>query len=347
MLLLFLAGFVFSAKVGTLIEVMKPDNITVLGDELYVVEGATIYIYSLKNLKLTRKFGRKGEGPGELMAVPGLPNKITVSDDYIMAETRPKIAYFSKQGKFIKEKKRMNPFTFGFIPLGENFIGTKLMPIESGKFSSCICIFDPELKEIKELYRQKWIQQGAPPGKTDLDMIMDFVNYKVYDNKIFIEESAKGFLIEVFDNKGNKLYQVKKDYEAVKVTDKVKEETINRFKEDPVVKVQLAQFGGWNELKKQISMSFPETFPAIRDMGISNDKIYVQTFKKVNGKEEYVVMDLKGKVIKKTYAPAFEGTPMMARILGAKAHTIANGKLYYLKEDIEEEEWDLYIEDIE
>jgi hypothetical protein len=169
----------------------------------------------------------------------------------------------------------------------------------------------------------------------------------VYDNKIFIEESPKGFLIEVFDSKGNKLYQVEKDYEKIKVTGKDREETINRFKEDPVIKVQITQFGGWNEFRKQFSMNFPETFPAIQDIGISNDKIYVQTFKKVNGKDEYVVMDLKGKIIKKTYAPTFEGTPMMARILGAKAHTIANGKLYYLKDNIDEEEWDLYIEDIE
>ncbi len=345
-LLLFLAGFIFSAKVGTLTEVLKPDNITVRDDELYVVEGATIYIYSLKDLKLTRKFGRKGEGPGELMAVPVVPNKIHVSDDYILAETTNKIVYFSKQGKFVKEKKRTNPFTLGFIPLGENFIGTRMLT-DGGKFFSCTCLFDTKLKEIKELYRQKWIQQGAPPGKTVLDMIMDFINYRVYDNKIFIEESDKGFLIEVFDSKGNRLYQIKKDYEKILVTGNDREEAITRFKGDPFIKAQINQLGGWNEVKKLFSMNFPETFPAIQDIGISDDKIYAQTFKKVNGREEYVVMDLKGKIIKKAYVPAFEGTPILARILGAKAHTIANGKLYYLEENIDEEEWDLYIEDIE
>ena len=344
---IFLASLAFSAKVGTLKEVMKPDNITVQGDELYVVEGATIYIYSLKDLKLTRKFGKKGEGPGELLVVPGIPNKITVSDDYILAETLPKIIYFSKKGILVKEMKRITPLTFGFIPIGKNFVGIKQQATGKGKIISCICIFDPELKEIKELHRQKWVQQGGAGSEIILDMVMDFTHYKVYDNKIFIEESPKGFLIEVFDDKGDKLYQIEKEYEAVKVTDKIKEEIIDRFKEDPAIKMQINAQGGWDALKKLFSMNFPETFPAIQDIGISNDKIYVQTFKKVNGKEEYVVMDLKGKIIKKGYAPTFEGTPLLARILGAKLHTIANGKLYYLQDNVDKEEWELYCETIE
>lgn len=344
---IFLASLVFSAKVGTLPEVMKPDNITVRGDELYVVEGSTIYIYSLEDLKLTRKFGKNGEGPGELLVIPGIPNKIIISDDYILAETPHKIIYFSQKGELVKEKKRTSPLTFGFIPIGKNFVGIKQQATGKGKVFSSICIFDPELKEIKELHRQKWVQQAGVGGKISLDMVMDFIHYKVYDNKIFIEESPKGFLIEVFDYKGDKLYQVEKDYEAVKVTDKVKEEIIDRFKEDPAIKMQIAEEGGWNALKKLISMNFPDTFPAVQDIGISNDKIYVQTFKKVNGKEEYVIMDLKGKIIKKGYAPAFEGTPLLARILGAKLHTIANGKLYYLQDNIDEEEWELYCEAIE
>jgi hypothetical protein len=346
-LLLFLAGFLFSTKVGTLTEVLKPDNITVLGDELYVVEGATIYIYSLKDLSLIRKFGKAGDGPGELQALPAVPNKIAVSTDFILAEAPNKLVYFSKDGKFIKEKRKVNVLTIGFLPIGKNLVATKQVVGEDKTFYTCICIFDPDLKEIKELCRQEWIQQGLPPGKTVLDMVMDFTNYRVYDDKIFIEESDKGFLIEIFDSKGNKLYQIEKDYEKILVTGKDREEAVTRFKEDPYIKTQSTQFGGWNELKKLFSMDFPETFPAIQDIGISDDKIYVQTYKKKNGKEEYVVMDLKGKFIKKTYISAFEGTPMLARLMGAKAHTIANGKLYYLKDNIDEEEWDLYIEDIE
>ncbi len=67
---------VFPELKGPLPEVMKPDNITVYENERYVVEGPEIY--SLKALKLIRKFGKKGEGPGELISIPGFYDKVLV-----------------------------------------------------------------------------------------------------------------------------------------------------------------------------------------------------------------------------------------------------------------------------
>jgi hypothetical protein len=345
-LIMLLTGYLFSDKVGTLPEVMKPDNITIFGNELYIVEGATIYIYSLKDLSLIRKFGKAGEGPGELRATPFFPTRITVSSDFILGETRSKLVYFSKDGKLIKEKRKPNNLVMGFIPIGKNFVATRMHQEEDKLIYNCTRVYDSDLKEIKELYRQKWVQQGIQPPAIKLYMIMDFTNYRVYDDKIFIEESAKGFVIEAFDKAGNKLYQIKKDYEKIKVTDEQKEEIINRFKEDPVIKIQANQQGGWNEIKKLFTMIFPEAFPAIQDIGISNNIIYVQTYKVINNKEEYLVLDLKGNIVKKVFIPKFEGTPIMARILGAKLHTIKNNKLYYLTENIDEEEWELHAEEI-
>jgi hypothetical protein len=36
----------------------------------------------------------------------------------------------------------------------------------------------------------------------------------------------------------------------------------------------------------------------------------------------------------------------MSKILGAKLHTIYDDKLYYLMENEDEEEWELYVEEI-
>jgi len=345
-LLILLTGFLFSAKVGTLPEVMRPDNITIFGNELYIVEGATIYVYSLTDVSLIRKFGKAGEGPGELRATPFFPTRITVSSDYILGETRSKLVYFSKDGKLIKEKRKPNNLVMGFIPIGKNFVATRMHQEEDKLIYNCTRVYDSDLKEIKELYRQKWVQQGIQPPAIKLYMIMDFTNYRVYDDKIFIEESAKGFVIEVFDKNGNKLYQINRDYEKIKVTGEHEEKIINRFKEDPVIKIQADQQGGWNEIKKFFTMIFPDTFPPIQDIGISNGKLYVQTYKVVNNKEEYLVMDLKGKFIKRVFIPKFVGTPIMAKILGTRLSTIDNDRMYYLQENIDEEEWELHAEEI-
>lgn len=173
-----------------------------------------------------------------------------------------------------------------------------------------------------------------------------FIYYSVCDDKIFIDRSPDGFVIDVFDSQGNKLYEIEKDYEKLKVTPDHKKEIINRFKEDPNIKSASQQVGGWEETQKLFTMNFPPIYPAIQELVITGKKIYIQTFKLKENKSEYVVMDLKGNIINRVYLPRFENTPMMSKILGAKLHTIYNDKLYYLMENEDEEEWELHMEEI-
>ena len=340
-LLLLFSSLVFPSRVGSLPEVLRPDNITIYDNELYVVEGAEISIYSLKDLSLKREFGKKGEGPGELKIVPGFLNKVAVFPDYIMVVGVDKIVFFSKEGTFIKEKKK-SFLLVQVIPVGKNFVVKRNRYSEDRKdLYVCISIYSPEMEEIKELYRQKHVQQG-----TKLDMVMDFINLNVSEDKIFVDESAGGFVIEVFDSQGKKLYRIDKDYEKIDVTGEHKNAIIERFKEDPLIKRQIKLAGGWDELKKRFMMKFMDTYPPIQSMEISGKKIYVQTFNVKEGKSEYIVMDLKGKIIKKVYLPRFENTPLLSKLLGARLQTIYNDKLYYLMENEDEEEWELHVQEI-
>jgi hypothetical protein len=346
--LLLLTSFGFPAKVGSLPKILNPSNIAVYENELYVVEGAEISIYSLKDLNLIRKFGREGEGPGELKIIPVFYNSVSVFHDYILVVGFDKVVFFSKEGKLIKEKKKSYEITKA-VPIGENFVVNRNRTSADSKILyNCISLYNSEMEEIKEIYRQKHIQQGQPPDtKARLDMVMDLLYFKVYQDKIFIEESPNGFLIEVFDLHGNKLYQIKKEYEKIKVTDADKDEILERFKEDPLIKISSKQAGGWDGFKQIYIFNYADTFPAIQDLELSNEKLYVQTFKvdKAKNKLEYVIMDLKGKVIKKVSLPRFENTPIMSKVLGSKLHTIYNDKLYYVLEN-EKEEWELYMEEI-
>ncbi|UCH96610.1 MAG: hypothetical protein JSV88_07105 [Candidatus Aminicenantes bacterium] len=343
---LILASLGFPEIVGPLPEIMKPDNIAVYENELAVVEGAEISLYSLKDLKLKRKFGQKGEGPGELQVYTNVfYNKVSVFPDYIFVVGYTKFIFFSREGKFMKERKK-HFLVVQAVPTGENFVVKRVRIDNDNKtMLNCISLYNSQMQEVKELYCQKFVQQGQAPA-AKLDMIMDLLNFKVYDDKVFIEKSPKGFVIEVFDLKGNRLYQIEKDYEKIKVTEAHKKETIERFKEDPRIRVGINQVGSWNELKKFFTMTFADFFPAMQSLDISNQKIYVQTSKVVDNKSEYVIMDLKGKVIKRVYLPWFENTPMMSKILGAKLHTIYDDKLYYLLENENEEEWELHVEEI-
>lgn len=325
-------------KLGPLPDLMKPDSITVDGKELYIVEGASILVYSMDNLKLQRKFGKKGQGPGELSVGPGYVNKITVFKDHIIAECQAKLIYFSKKGKLIREIKKSSVRIIQSLPVGVNFAVSKLKPGENGRdIYDCVCLYNQEMKEIKELYRMKFMQQGQPPG-AKLNMLFDHPGFSVTDNKIFVERSEEGFLIDVFDENGNRLYQIQREFKKFKIPDLYWENVIKQLKNDSLVKAM----GGWDGFKKLFKFHFPDTFPAIKDIEVSKNRIFIHTYNKRSNTGECIILNHKGDFIKRVFLPSFKNTSLIGSILGARMHVIQDDTLYYILENWDTEEWELY-----
>lgn len=337
LLTLSLFGFVFSAKSGTLTEIVKPDCFT-LGDcGVFILESGTIYKYSVENLTLTGKFCRQGEGPGEIKISDYYAGSIIVLPDSVFVDSFDKILYFSERGKLIKERKKRGLSVSRMLPVGKNFAAIELDRSNSKKEVFVLSVYDSEMKKIKELYRQKSPVQGLCTA-----MVPDSLHFCVVNDKIFVEESPKGFFIEVFDEQGDKLYQIEKEYKKAEVTDRDKEEILRRYKEDPIVKKI-----GFEFLKKRIKFVYPDYYPVIQGIKGFSNELYARTHIIRDNKEEYVVMDLKGKTLGKMYMPAMEKASVIAMINGKDKRlcSIYKNKFYYLKEN-GEEEWELHSEEI-
>jgi hypothetical protein len=82
---------------------------------------------------------------------------------------------------------------------------------------------------------------------------------------------------------------------------------------------------------------FRDTLP-IRSFLVADDKIYVLTFKNIEGKSEFYVLDLKGTFLEKKMVPFAE-----SEFLCAYPYAIANGTLYQLNENQDTEEWELRV----
>jgi len=333
----------YAVKVGELPDVGKPSMISVNGNELYVGEGCVFSVYSLKDFSLLRQFGKKGEGPGELIERPNYPNKITVLKDRIFVTGIGKVISFSRDGKFQKEFKT-HQRVIQLLPVGKNFVAKERGFAEDGKTAiMMINLYNSEMKKIKEIYRQDWVRQGSGTALR-LNLGFDFVSFVVENDKIFIDKSPEGFVIDVFDSNGNKLYGIKNEYEKLPLTSAHKEQLVNMVKNDPAIKRDVKRAGGWNELMKVFTLEFPEFFAPIKGIEISGKKIYARTFEQKDGKEKYVVMDLKGKVIKTLYLPAKLETGLLAQLAGCKLFSISDERLYYIKENEEDEQWELHVE---
>jgi hypothetical protein len=350
LIVLISVSYEYTAKLGVLPEIMKPGMIDVEGNELFIMEGATINVYSLKDLSFLRKFGKKGEGPGELKVRPGWQNTIIAYPDHIVVECSNKIIFFSKEGKLIKEKRK-SELAAQFIPVGKHFVAKRYyMDAKTRLQYMRVVLSDQELKEIKELYRQKWFQQLRPnkfsQESFEIQLFSDYTNFTVFDDKIFIDESPKGFFIEVFDSKGKKLYQIEKEYEKIKVTDANKKAAVDELMQDEKTRRMIKMVGSWKELLKYMNVLIPEFKPAIDDFFVRDNKIYIQTFAQKDNKIKYIIMDLHGKSLKEVYLPITRKPGSEERLQGARFHVINHNKLYYLVENEDSEEWELHVEEI-
>jgi len=317
----FFSGAVHAEKLAALPDILKPLRLTIDTDRFYVTEGTTIYIYSLTDFKLMKKFGKSGEGPQEFNG--NVPIQIIPRADDLMINSFGKISFYSKDGIYQRELKTSSISLF-FRPLGKQFVGYGFIQEDKTVYTT-INFFDASLKKGNEIYRHKrFIQQSG-----DINPIATR-NPLLYtsDNKIFVD--GEDGVIRCFDNTGKKVLSIDPKIKKRKVTEEDEERYRNFYKNDPRFR------DAYENLKQRIK--FPDYFPPIQFYIVMDKKIYIFTYKKEGENNECIVFDTQGKLLKKTMVPLFYGTA-----IEPYPPDIKNGKLYQLIENVDEEEWELHV----
>ena len=309
-------------------ELMKPGMIAVSGERLFITENASIYIYSLKNYKLIKKFGKEGEGPQEFKVNPFGPGMVIYPfSGQLLINSSNKLSIFTQDGEFVKEIKA-SAFSI-FTPIKDRFIGTASASGPNNKPVISVHLFNAKLEKGKELYRSD-VEIG--PG-ANFNMPINAFYTQVYKDKIYLTAGKEGFVIDVLDAGGKKLYRIRKDYEPLKITDDYKKKAMHWFKNESPFK----QFVG-----SVFKVTFKDHFPAVKDIIVDNDQIYALTYKTQKDKNEWIIMDLKGKELKRKYLPL----PPEAPYFALNTYTIYDNVYYFLAENEDEEEWELHMEKI-
>jgi hypothetical protein len=328
-LLFILESFIFSEQIIPLSGILKPQRIYVHQEQLFITEGARICIYSLKDFSLQKKFGKRGEGPGEFKE-SGEGIKLDFNTDHIIVTSTGRISYFSRDGQFIKEVRISNPRSFEFQKLGNIFVGKEFLVEEKGVFFT-INLFDKNLKKSKEIYRYK--HPFFPRSKPINPVSLRKSTFYVYQEKIFYDDEAG--TIHVLDNSGKELYSILPRYEPVEITEIHKKRYLTFWRTD--IRAEFEAFK--NRLK------FPDEFPPIRNFHILADKIYIITHQEKNNQCKMLVLDIKGKLLKETYVSLVDINMLIPDLYNY--YTIYKDKLYILRDNQDTEEWELYIERID
>lgn len=322
----------FGKMLKVLTEPANPTIVEAAGDELYILDDVFVYVYSLKDYKLLRKFGKKGEGPGELLTTLDMPITMQLSDKYIILNSFNKIIYFSKSGQMIKER-RIPIIAFQVIPFGDNYVVTKFNRDSSGSSKAAVLLFDQDFKEIKKLYENNLLNDMRK-GKIAVPLANIFA--KCSGDRVFIFDQQRDFIIDVFDLNGKKLAPVTMDYRKLKVNEAFKKKYMDWLKVQPAFKTVM-------EVIKDM-IYFTEYLPVVRNAKIMNQQLIVQTYKMQDQRCEFLMLDLKGNIKKQVFLPGADREQI--RPDPAAVYTFQGNTYYYLIENVDEEEWELHSEAI-
>lgn len=313
-------------KVAVLSELLKPDLLTVDQYQLYVAQGATAFIYSLKDYKLIKSFGKRGEGPTEFKVAPQLPIFLMPVNDEIVINSIGKLSFFTKKGAFKREMKTIG-FNMVFLPIGKKFAGIGIKQ-EDRIIYRTLNLYGSDLKLEKEFFRAK---RELQLGAGTINILERSFSFYTYDNKIFVS-GKKGFVIDVFDEKANFMFSINREYQPLTFSNEDEKNYLNYLKSHP------SSRNNFENIKHRLH--FPETYPVIYTFFVSANKVYILTYKKKDNKNELFIYDTKGKFIKATYITVLSRDPVEPFPMW-----IENQKLYQLVEN-ENEEWELHIVEI-
>lgn len=327
--LILIAALGRAEKLVTLTDIMKPTFFVSGEDRFYVVETSKVHIYSLKDYKLKKTFGKAGEGPQEFRPAPFGPGIIiSPLKDSLLITSMGRVSHYTRDGEFIKMfNTGMMQFSF-YQEIGDGLVGLGGDAERDGRtFYLTLNIYDKELKKTKELHRQKTFDRGSfefPQTQT--------VPHASGDRVFLPAES--GFKIYEFDTAGNRKVLIDREYDPVKMTDTFKEGVLEFFKTNPYTAPQYETF------KNMIK--FKSHFPVIQHMTGDGDKLYILTFLQEREKYETFVYDSRGKFLKRVFLPYHQENPFSIAPFDFK-----NNRFYYLPFNEDTEEWELHAMTIE
>jgi hypothetical protein len=322
-----------SGELVPLPDIQKPENIIVDQDLILITEFPNVYIYSLKDFGLIKKFGKAGEGPREFFQYVRIQYD-PKNPRYIVVGSHMKMSYFTRAGEFVKEVRSKTSSTANvYKPLGDHYAAYGFFQDQETKTTySTIDLYDKDLKKIKQIVRwENIVQQGRDINPTDTDLAG--AQFRIFGNQLFFLFRETG-RVDVYDENGEKMFSINHDHERRAVTREDEEEFHDFYREDP----RYRQF--YDVFKARLK--FPSHYPAAIDHIVADGRIYVLTHIRENEKSQIVVFDLKGNLLKSVMIPVAFANPRETYPM-----TINHKKLFMLVDNEDTEEWELHIHAID
>ncbi len=325
---------VYSAGEMAIPDIYKPESITVNENYIYITQDIEVFIYSKKDMKLIKKFGQAGEGPREFMKIPSpwFPSiSLYLTSDKLAINSLGKISFFSKEGEFLKETPTGTQARY--IPVGDKYVYMHLTAEDKVTLIAADLV-DTNLKKINTLCHYKFPgQAGKKRDPILMARLATYFDRYAYKDKFVYPTDTNS--IKIFNSDGKEIASFTPDYTKVPINGVLKKTIDEFFTNDIRFKRPYLNDKGRNLI------SLPEYMPIFKDYRLADDKIYILSNFKKDGKFETFIYDFSGKLLEKTFITLVESD-----MLTLYPFSIQDNKIYQLVLDEDEEEFNLHITEI-
>jgi len=334
LVILFGSVVVLAEKVADLTELEKPHAIECDGENFYIMDEATVHVYSMKDYKHVRRFGSRGDGPYQLVPGSEVPIQLSLLSNNIQLCSMYKMVTYSKIGKPIDEKVFHRRF-LELTPIKKNFAAVEL---DVDPADRRVHIYSVQFIQSGFEDRKKLIQFDIPPigvkGRNGFGIPV-FTHINVANDNLYVFSQQHDNEIFVYNADGKEIKRIKVNLPRLKVTDSVKKGIF-----DYLIKSKLFKIYGLEERSLDKTVFFYEYLPSFRMFKMKGGIIYLQTYEQKGDNFRFVLMDLNGKILKTLYLPV-----EVYDLLQMGTHTtycFDKNTYYYLVDNDEAETWELH-----
>jgi hypothetical protein len=281
---------------------------------IFVVEqysASEFFVYKFSPAgEFLKKFGKKGQGPGEIQGISGL---IVNKSGHVLISDRSagKLLEFDADGNFVKETKA-------------HYVAQEVVPLENGNYLArriakdssesrhwFLSLFNPDFEEIKKL--DSFDMSAYVPGKPNAGTIISFY-WRVAGNRIYIGNEQRGYELWVYDLEGNMLRKIRKEYKPAPYSEEFKKQTEELAARQPAM----------NLVPRQEVPPFNSFFPD--DEG----RLYVMTYEQGQSQDDFIhdVFNKDGILIARVPLGKYG---IMGRALNHLRATATNGRFYRVR----------------
>jgi hypothetical protein len=317
------AGTASAELVAKLPQVLNPFHLTIADGRMYVVENSVaVHIFTIddRNVSFVKTFGRQGQGPGEFEFMHG----IRAFKDYLEIFGHRKLARFSLDGDYLGEVTvTVGVFKGAAYRLGDGYVVRDLNFDEKGS-TTTIRLYDGDFALVREIGART-----TPEGLNKLNLVADYYAPRVAGDQLYVIDAGQDSVVSVYDRNGVPQREIRLPLEPVKMTAALKEAIVKPVKE------RLGRMMSWEEYEKRLF--FPARAPGLDYFEVIEGKFVARTYKYRQDLVEFAVFDLEGRELRRL------DLPFTGRLSNGILFCFYEGRYYYLRENPDEDVWELHV----